>query len=240
MPTTLRPTLPGTIVFLALAGLCCFSQSSQAQAPKTASPFYALPAVGIWIEYDCVIKDQAGKETKAHLRLSRVGDMEIDGQSHAWVEVKLTTQGKEAGTSKLRKLLVSIERYRQSGDLAQSVREAYQQDGANQPVRSLAPADLASFLQLGFAGAATLKQAVAAEEELETPLGKWQCQRMQAAGKIDRRPMRYEAWLAKEVPFGLCQCTMSQEQDDGKLQLRFRATAARSGDKAQSETAAPK
>jgi hypothetical protein len=226
-------------VFLALACLYCFSQSSQAQAPKTASPFYALPAVGIWIEYDCVIKDQAGKETKAHLRLSHVGDMEIDGQSHAWVEVKLTTQGKEASSSKLRKLLVSIERFRQSGDLAQSVREAYQQDGANLPVRSLAPADLASFLQLGFAGAATLKQA-AVEEELQTPLGKWKCQKMLAAGKVDRRPMRYEAWLAKEVPFGLCQCTMSQEQDDGKLQLRFRATAARSGDKAQSEMAATK
>jgi hypothetical protein len=210
-----------------LGGALWVLAPARASAQKHVAPFYELPKPGAWIEYDCVKRNSAGKESKAVLRLSHLGTADFQGDTCAWVEIRLTAETDGAATWKARKLLVSVESFRNTRDLAVSVRAAYQQNGPGEPPQKLSRQALDSFVQLGFP-APQLLQHSGDKKEVQTPLGKWQARRVQGHARVAERQLQYEAWLSKDAPFGLCRFTV-REQQGKRVTLEFDAVAARSG-----------
>lgn len=202
--------------------------AADAPAPPQAAPFYALPAVGAWAEFQCTSRGPDGKETVGTLLLRRTADVEIKGQPCASVEVKFTADRKAPDRWKLRRLAVSGERFRRTGDLTKSVVEAHQQSGGEDAARPMDDAPLASFLRMGFARTMPLEKQ-GGVEELTTPAGKWQCQQLKGSGTEGDRREQYAVWLCPDTPFGFCQFTVTVEQAKPLSKSSFNATLVRVG-----------
>lgn len=198
-----------------------------ALADSPVAPFYALPAPGAWIEFDCIDTSREGKETPFKLRISHTGEVERAGATHAWIEIKLTETRKGAEHWKLRKLLVSLPEYKLHGNLAKSLSGAYQQAGPGQEWKALPQAELDKLLYLGLPAAANLK--LLEKTVLESPLGKLECTKYHASGKNMGRHLHYQAWRSEKVPFGLAKFTVDESTDGTRKVPLFRATASTSG-----------
>jgi len=211
-----------TLVFAALA------MAADAPALPQAAPFYTMPAVGTWAEFECTSRGASNKETVGALHLRRLADSESKGEQYAWVEIKLVPDGKAPASWKLRRLVVSVERYRQTGDLTKSVAEAYQQSGADDPARRMEDAPLASFLRMAFARPMPLEKQ-GEMKTLTTPAGKWRSQKLQGSVTEGDRRESYAVWQCPDAPFGCSQFTVTVEQTKPAVKTDFRAVLIRTG-----------
>ncbi len=198
------------------------------------APVYGLPAEGAWVEYEWRADRPGGRPLKGTLRVSFVGQEDVRGAPHCWIELKKEFEDGGRGRRQLRKLLIARKALEQGEVTVQHVARAYRQDGPNEPVTSLSGPGLQALLDLGFGPEAPLK-VFRDREEVETGLGHFTARHVWAAGKGKARAREYHGWLTGRVPFGWARFEVREAAGAGPARCVFQAVARKSGRGARSE-----
>jgi hypothetical protein len=210
---------------LALAVPLALALAGPAAAQQHPAPLYRLPDVGTWVEYEWQGTGPDGEKQSGRLRLSCVGDQEVAGVPHGWVEVRNEQRRGERDEQRLRKLLLPTRAP------ADGAARAYERRAPGGAVTKLSDEQVREFLALGFAQPPPVLKVVAQEEAVPTKLGRFSARHVTAAGTVNGRKLTYHGWLTERVPFGCARFEMRDETGA----VVFRADPVRSGRDARSE-----
>lgn len=207
-----------------------------ASAQTKPAPVYSLPADGTWVDYEWALVTTANKNLAGQLRISSVGQKQVQGVPHRWVEIKLTYTMDNQQIIRWRKVLVAETALQKGQALPEAVVEGYKQNGPAGAVLLLPRPQLGDLLGLGFTNPDAAFQDVNAEELVQCKLGKFVSRHVHAVGKdeVDGRTLAYHGWLTKDVPFGWARFEI-RELTGGASKTIFTATAVKAGQNAKSE-----
>ncbi len=196
-----------------------------ASAQEWPAPFTALPADGVWVEYEWKAVGPDARERAGTLRLTVLGREEARGGPRCWVEIRKEESREGRVVQRTRRLLVDEKAFARGAPPAKAVLAVFEQAGAGRPLTQLSEGRARDFLGMALGGGAARLETVRAGEEVVCGLGKFRARHVAAPAK-DGRGLEYRAWLAPEVPFGWAQIEVRQGAAGRVL---FSAAAARKG-----------
>jgi hypothetical protein len=218
------------LTVLALAG--CPDRSAAQAGP---APLYALPADGTWVAYDWTFTGPDGHRQVGTLRISSVGQVDIKGVKHRWVEIRKEAGRGEQARRQWRKFLVAEKAGAGGRTVPGDVARCYGQDRAGGPVLSLSPARVDDLVGLGFQGPGANLKEVGDKEKVEVKLGKFTARRVEARGKLGERDLEYRGWLTGDAAFGWAKFEIRERADGAPSRVVFTVAAAAAGKEAKSE-----
>lgn len=212
---------------------------ARAAEPRNAAPFYTLPKDGSWVEYDWVLFEPGGKESKGTLRISSVGTQAREGKSYRWIELRKKWRVGDAEKTEYRKLRLDEAGFQANPTFQDQVRDVWGKKGDRGSVVPLSASRAEDFLGLGLRRGGAALREVEPETRIEVPLGKYTTRHVRASGTRGERELEYHGWLTKDVPFGCARFEIREVPRSGPARTIFTAVVARSGNEAKSEVETP-
>jgi hypothetical protein len=211
---------------------------SWAQPPSRVAPLYSLPAAGTWVEYAWRASGPNGRDRTGTLRISFIGEKEVQGVTCCWIELERRSQVGGKTRSWVRKVLVDRAAVQAGDPLGGHIREGYERRGeAGAPVTRLSSRQLDDFFGLGFEGLDAGLKLVGDEEVVQTGLGRLAARQVTATGHVQGRLLEYRAWLTDRIPFGWAQFAVRATRSERPAHALFTIRAERSGTNARSALA---
>jgi hypothetical protein len=217
-------------LFVLMLTFLAFAQDLHAEGKP--APFYSLPADGVWVEYEWKRTPADQKDQQGTMRLSSVGTKDVDGVRCRWIEITVEWKVEDNVRWQRRKLLVEEKSFADGKALDGCLRDCFHHDDANPNAIRLSRKRIGEFLRMGFPGDDLALREVKEKEEVQTGLGKFTARHVSVGGKGGGK-QEYQAWLAKDVPFGVAKFEIREPVGDG-WRIVFAAAVTRSGKDARS------
>jgi hypothetical protein len=204
-------------------------------APPRPAPLYSLPEEGTWVEYDWKATEPDRPERVGTLRISFVGQKNVEGVPYCWIEMLRATRDGGSADRQVRKLLVARTAFREGDSVVDRVAEGFHQGAADGPVTRLSAARLRRFVTLGIGGPDVAFRVVRDGETTDSGLGQFRARHVSAGSRSEGRPLEYHGWLSDEVPFGWVRFEIREKPAGGPERVVFTARAVKQGRGARSE-----
>ena len=218
-----------SLVVLAVLLVC----SEWATAQTRPAPIYSLPPDGTWVEYEWVLQTGNGNKIPGTLRISSVGQTQVDNLAHRWVEIKLTARKGKKPFIRYRKLLINEQVLAQRKVFHNAVKQCWDRIGMDGPTTPLPIRKINDFLGMGLVTDAALHRQPKSIE-LVTKIGKFETGHVRTESNLS--PSRdYRGWLTEKVPFGWAKFEIHERDSQEKRRIVFRAIVSKKGNNAQSE-----
>jgi hypothetical protein len=200
-------------------------------AQQKPALFYSLPEEGTWVEYNWEAVSRDGKKQTGTLRITSGGRRDINDVACRTVEIIKHIKEPSTSEDRVRKLLVSERAFQKTHALAESVVEAYEQNGPRAKEVLLSAQRREDFISLNLRALDDAWKQISASEKVEVPLGKYTARHVTAKGRMEERKLSYDGWLTDDVPFGWAKFEMHDCSGDEPKRV-FRASAVSTSRKA--------